>query len=147
MKTPVFKKNRFGIMIALLMIFSGLTAYSAQDGVQKTYKNATAPFDDQKIVDAAVLLPEDTVLVHSRYQGGHFWTETRKDKMERFKCSKCHNNKNVTLVKAAEIAHGDITLKHGDQAKPLSCYTCHKKNERDFLVTEAGTKIDMDHSY
>ena len=50
-------------------------------------------------------------------------------------------------MRAAEIAHGDIILDHGGQDKPLSCYTCHKKDERDFLVTEEGSKMDMDHSY
>jgi hypothetical protein len=67
--------------------------------------------------------------------------------MQRFKCSQCHNNKPVKVARAAEIAHGHITLKHGSESRPLSCYTCHKKDERDFLVTEQGTKIDMDHSY
>ena len=147
MKTPVFKYSLLGIMIVLLIIFTGWTVYSAQDGVQETYKNATEPFDDEKHVNAVISIPDNIVLVNTRYQGGRFWTETRKDKMERFKCSKCHNNKNVTLVKAAEIAHGDITLNHGGQLKPLACFTCHKKDERDFLVTEAGSKIDMNHSY
>jgi formate-dependent nitrite reductase cytochrome c552 subunit len=45
------------------------------------------------------------------------------------------------------MAHGEIVLHHGSQARPLSCYTCHNKEVRDFLVTEQGTKIDMDHSY
>ena len=147
MKIPTFKTCLSGIIVALLTIFSGGTVYADQSGIQKIYKNATAPFDDEKSVAAVISLPENIVLVNTRYQGGRFWTETRKDKMQRFKCSQCHNNKNVTVVNAAEIAHGDVTLNHGGQVKPLSCYTCHKKDERDFLVTEAGSKIDMDHSY
>ena len=69
------------------------------------------------------------------------------DKVERFKCSQCHNDKAVTTSRAAEIAHGDIVLVHGGRKKPLSCFTCHNKDERDFLVTEESVTIDIDHSY
>jgi hypothetical protein len=147
MKTPLFKKSLYGIMVVFMLIFSSGPVYSDQGGVQKIYKNATAPLDDEKRVDSVLPLTDNTVMVGERYQGGRFWTETRKDKMERFTCSKCHNNKNVTVARAAEMAHGDIALVHGGQTKPLSCFTCHKKDERDYLVTEAGVKVDMDHSY
>jgi len=147
MKTPTCKNYLWGIFSLLLVIFSAWTAYSEQGSVTRIYKNANAPFDAQKSVATVMALPRDTVLVRAPYHQGRFWTETRKNKIERFKCSQCHNNKSVSVAKAAEIAHGDITLKHGSPDKPLSCYTCHNKEERDFLVTEAGTKIDMNHSY
>ena len=147
MKTPSQKKCLWGIFSLLLVIFSAWTAYTEQGGVTRIYKNANAPFDDQMSVDAVIALHRDTVLVRTRYQGGRFWTETRKERIERFKCSQCHNNKSVSVARAAEMAHGDIILNHGSPDKPLSCYTCHNKEERDFLVTEAGTKIDMNHSY
>ena len=147
MKTPLFKNWFWGILPVLLLILAVGLAYSTEGGVVQTYQNATAPFDDEKQVDAALSLPIGSVLVTERYQGGRFRTETRKDKMQRFKCSQCHNNKPVRVAKAAEIAHGEIVLNHGSEARPLSCYTCHNKEERDFLVTEQGTKIDMDHSY
>jgi len=147
MKTPTQKKCFWGLLSILLVLFSGWTAHSEQGGVIQIYKNANTPFDDQLSVDSVIALPKDTVLVRTLYQGGRFWTETRKDRIERFKCSQCHNNKPVSIANAAEVAHGDIRLNHGSPDKPLSCYTCHNKEERDFLVTEAGTKIDMDHSY
>ncbi len=147
MKTPISNIYLRGILPALLLIFASGPAYSAEGGVVQTYKNATAPFDDAKQVDAALSLPISSVQVTERSQGGLFRTETRKDKMPRFSCSQCHNNKPVRVARAAEIAHGEIALNHGSQARPLSCYTCHNKEERDFLVTEQGTKIDMDHSY
>jgi len=131
----------------LLLIFSWGYAFSEKDSVVEIYKNATAPFDDEKSVDSILLIPDNTVPVETKYQGGFFWTETRKDKIERFKCSECHNNKDVQIARAAEIAHGDIILDHGGQDKLLSCYTCHKKDDRNYLVTEKGSKIDMDHSY
>ena len=136
-----------GVVSATLMLFIGVSAFSGQGGVTGIYKNATAPFDDRTRVKTAIPLPKDVVLVQTRYQGGRFWTESRKPRIERFKCSQCHNNKRVNLVNAAEMAHGDIVLNHGADDKPLSCYTCHKKDARDYLITEAGTEIDMDHSY
>jgi formate-dependent nitrite reductase cytochrome c552 subunit len=147
MKISAFKTGLFWILFLLLLIFSWGYAFSEKDSVVEIYKNATAPFDDEKSVDSILLIPDNTVPVETKYQGGFFWTETRKDKIERFKCSECHNNKDVKIARAAEIAHGDIILDHGGQDKPLSCYTCHKKDDRNFLVTEEGSKIDMDHSY
>ena len=147
MRKPTFKKCLLLIIPALLLTFSGWRAYSGSGGVVHTIKNATAPFNDEASVDAVPPLPKNTVLVKAGYQGGRFWTEARKDQIERFQCSQCHNNKSVTVARAAEIAHGDITSVHGGKQKPLSCFTCHKKDERDFLVTEEGSKIDMDHSY
>ena len=147
MKTTSYKKCLLGIFSILLVIFAGWTAYSEQSGVTQIYKNANAPFDDEKRVQSVLALPDDTVLVRARYQGGFFWTDTRKDKIERFKCSQCHNNKSVRIAQAAEMAHGDIKLDHGGREKPLSCFTCHNKEERDSLETEGGVKVDMDHSY
>ena len=146
MKTPSLKNCLIGILPALLVIFSGWYAYSGQGRVAETYKNANTPFDDEKSVNAVLTLPGNTVLVKTHYQGGRFWTEARKNKVKRYKCTQCHNNKEVNVVKAAEMAHGDIVQVHGGR-EPLACFTCHKKDERDFLVTEKGVKVDMDHVY
>ncbi|MBW2144833.1 MAG: hypothetical protein JRG75_10630 [Deltaproteobacteria bacterium] len=145
MKTPNSKNYLFWILPVLLLILSGLKVYASQDGVAETIKNATAPFEER--IDSVPPLPDTAVLVKEKHQGERFWTETRKDNVERFKCSQCHNNKKVTTAKAAEIAHGDIVLVHGGKKKPLQCFTCHKEDERDVLVTEKGVKVDLDHSY
>jgi len=147
MKTPAFKNFFGGILPALLFIFCGRFAYSAEGGVVQMHKNATAPFVDEKQIDTVFALPVKSVRVMEKYQGGYFRTETRTDNIQRFKCSQCHNNKPVRVAKAAEMAHGEIVLVHGSQTRPLSCYTCHNKDERDFLVTEQGINVDMDHSY
>jgi len=147
MKTPTLKRTLSGVVASLFIVFAGWSAYSEQGGVTLIYKNANAPFDAEKSLDAVLALPDDNVLVKTKYQGGLFWTETRKDKMQRFKCSQCHNDQPVRVAGAAAMAHGDIRLNHGGEDKPLSCYTCHSREERDFLVTEAGEKVDMDHSY
>ncbi len=147
MKTRTLKNCLFVILPVLFLIFTGGYVYSGKGGVVQTFKAATAPVNDEEKVDAPLSPPSDTVLVNTKYQGGLFWTQTRKDKVERFKCSECHNNKEVKIARAAEMAHGDIALVHGGKEKPLSCFTCHNKDQRDFLVTEAGLQVDMDHSY
>jgi len=147
MNTPTFKNCILGLLATALVIFSGWYAYSEQGGIRQIYRNATAPFDDEKMVQSVLALPENTVMVRTRYQGGLFWTDTRKDKIERFKCSQCHNNKPVRIELAADMAHGEVKLNHGSPEKPLSCFTCHNKEERDFLETEGGLILDMDHSY
>jgi len=141
-----FRNFLFGTLSALFVVFTLGYAYSEKGGVVETYKNATGPFDD-KSVDSVMPLPDDTVPVEIRYQGGLFWTETRKDKVERFRCSQCHNDNPVRVARAAEMAHGDIVLVHGGEEKPLSCFTCHNKDDRDFLVTEDSVTVDMNHSY
>ena len=147
MKTTMFKMGLGVTGMALVLALITSYAFSDGGGVTQTYKRATAPFDDAQQVEAVIPFPRDTVLVESHYQGGRFWTRTRKDKIERYQCTQCHNNQVVKVVNAAEIAHGDIVLDHGAPGRPLDCMTCHKKDDRDFLVTEAGSKIDLDHSY
>ena len=56
MKKPTFINCLSGI-VAVVLIFSGWTVYSDQGGVQEIYKNAIAPFDDEKSVDAVISLP------------------------------------------------------------------------------------------
>ena len=146
MKKLIFRNTLLWLLPAILLILSGLNVYAKRDGILQTIKKAGAPFDQEKI-DSVILLPEDVVLVKEKYQGGRFWTQARKEKLERFKCSQCHNNKKVTTAQAAEIAHGDILLVHGGKEKPLNCFTCHKEDDRDALVTGNGLKVDMDHSY
>lgn len=147
MKTPTAKNCLLWILPVLFVGLTGLYAYSGQGGVMRTIKEATAPFDDERRIDELPSRPANTVAVKTPDQGGRFWTETRKDKIERFKCSQCHDNNAVTVARAAEIAHGDIMLVHGGKENPLTCFTCHKREARDFLVTETDLKIDLDHSY
>lgn len=146
MNRPILKK-RFGSLwaILLLLCFCG-PALAGEGGVTQKYKRATAPFDPTR-VESVIDLPENTIMVKGRYQGGAFWTEIRKDKVTRFKCSQCHNQESVQVTDAARTAHGRIVLDHGGAEKPLSCFTCHSKAQRNLLVTESGETVDLDHSY
>ena len=131
----------------LFFIFSIGPANAVDNGVNAAIKNANTPVDYKGVFGSTQQIKDNTVPVTIKHPGQAFRTETRKDKMERFKCSECHNNKEVQMTRAAEIAHGDIVIVHGRPEKPLACFTCHKKDERDFLVNENGMKVDMDHSY
>ncbi len=146
MKRRITMMDLMVLLTALLVLGYNSIAFSGEPGVTEKYKKATAPFNNAAIA-VVTDLPRNTVTVRQRYRGGLFRTETRKDKMERFKCSQCHNNKPVTVANAAKIAHGDIALDHGSREKPLSCFTCHDREERAQLITEGGQRVDMDHSY
>jgi hypothetical protein len=145
MKTPIHKIFFFGILSTVMIVFSWQHSYAGQEGVQYKAKNAIAPFDDEKKMDSVPSLPDDSIMVTPKYQGGAFWTLTRKNKVERFKCTQCHNPEKNNTEQTVPTAHGDIILIHGGE-EPLSCFTCHKEDERDFLVTEKGLKVDLDHS-
>lgn len=146
MKTPAYKILFFVILSAMTVMFSWQYAYAGQEGVQYRAKHATAPFDDENKMDSIPSLPDNSIMVTPKYQGGAFWTLTRKDKIERFKCTQCHNSEKSNIDKKIPTAHGDIVLIHGGP-EPLSCFTCHKKDDRDYLLTEKGLKVDLDHSY
>ena len=146
MKPSILSKWIFPVLVATVLC-PGWGAHAGQGGVEQTFRQATQPWEAPAPMASLQPLSESVVLVDSRYQGGRFWTETRKDKMERFKCSQCHNDQIVTEANAAKIAHGDIQLVHGSAEKQLSCYTCHNREERDYLTSETEEKLDMDHSY
>ena len=102
MKTSTIRNSLCGTLSILLIIFAGTATVARQGGVTQIYKNATAPFEDAKHVDGILPLSDKAVAVKSRYQGGRFWTETRKDKIERFRCSQCHNDKDVQITQAVK---------------------------------------------
>jgi formate-dependent nitrite reductase cytochrome c552 subunit len=147
MRTPMIKKYLWMMAPFLFFIFSMGYADAADDGVHATTKNANTLFDYEEVFGSVLHIQDNTVPVIIKQPGRRFRTETRKDKMERFRCSACHNNKEVKITRAAETAHGDIINVHGRRGQPLACFACHKEDERDFLVNENGLRIDMDHSY
>jgi hypothetical protein len=147
MSTPMYKKCLLAMIPFLFVILLVGLALSAGRGVLETINNATIPFDAKEHIDSVPPVPDNTVPVKTSHLGQIFRTETRKDKIERFKCSQCHNNKEVKITRAAEMAHGTVVVVHGGEGNPLACFTCHNEDERDFLVTEKGLRVDMDHSY
>ncbi len=137
----------FCMILGFFVLFSALSAFSNQQGVVSKYKKATEKLDNNEQVKTSIPKLKNIVKVNGQYQGGDFFTEARKDKIKRFRCSSCHTNKKVSILNAADISHSDIKVTHGNKGKPLACDTCHSKDDRDFLVTEKQSKIDLDHVY
>ncbi len=146
MKNLKFKKPLLLILPALFLLFSGLSAFSSQDGVKKLFKKAVKKYDS-KGIEGTIPVPKNAVRALVTYNGNPFYTQTRKNEIERFKCSSCHNNKEVKINDAAKISHADIKVVHGGKDKPLDCYACHNKDNRNFLSTTKEKKIDIDHVY
>ncbi len=137
----------FCILQGIFVIFSAMTAFSSDQGVMAKIKKATLKLDKATQVETGIPLPKNIVKANVEYQGGTFFTETRKREVTRFKCSSCHNVKKVSIQNASDMAHADIKVVHGDKSNPLSCDTCHNKDDRDLLVSSNAGKIDLDHVY
>ncbi len=107
MKILIIKNSllRLIILSALFLFFSLSHVHSDQGGVNSIIKKATLPLDDEKKIDTLPIVLENTIQVIFKNRGKVFWTETRKDKIERFKCSQCHNNKKVYAQNAKGIAN------------------------------------------
>ena len=152
MKNPTIKISLFDIipfciLPVLLIFFCAQAAFSSGIGVAGKIKAAPKKMDMKTQVETVIPLPKNIVMANMEYQGGTFFTETRKNELKRYQCSSCHNNKKVPIRNAANISHADIKVVHGEKDSPLACNTCHSKDDRDFLVTSKGSKIDLDHVY
>lgn len=72
--------------------------------------------------------------------------EERKMKLKHFSCNKCHGDfKNDAVDLPLTKPHDNIKFKHMDSI--LNCYSCHDKEDRNFLKLHTGEKVDFDQSY
>ncbi len=133
------------VLTGTMIVLSGCDGASGHQGVMETIKAANAPVEMIKATHE--IPPEPLVRVSEEYQGGIFYTQARKDKMERFECSSCHTDDGATINDTREAVHGNIKLNHGAVTNPDACDTCHNMSDRNYLATEAVAKIDFDHSY
>ena len=145
MKKPRNNKILLSILVLVVILFSAVFAFSSGPGVTEKIKQATVAYD--KVMEPPIPLPVNAVKVLLPYQGGDFYTESRKDQIQRYQCTSCHNNKEVMINNAAKISHADKVVVHGGKSGPLDCNTCHSKENRDFLNSSRDKKIDMDHVY
>ncbi len=152
MKHPNINKQPGALLLFVLVpmwliLFCAPSAFASSDGVMAKIKAANQKMDKNSQVDTSIPLPKNAVQTTMEYQGGKFYTQTRKNEISRYKCSSCHNDKIVSIKNAAAISHNDIKIVHGEKDNPLACDTCHNKDDRDFLKTSKADKIDMDHVY
>ncbi len=71
----------------------------------------------------------------------------RQDRIGKFPCTKCHDNKFVdTRVRELTEEHENLTFEHGGGR--FWCYdACHKGTDIDNLVSIRGNRISYDESY
>ncbi len=133
--------------LILLLFLGACREHTGHDGVTDRIKAAETKPSDQIQIDSVPLPPAKSIRAQMSYQGGLFWVEARKEKIGRFQCSQCHGNQLARIDQAVELAHGDIVNRHGAENKRLACKTCHDDQDRNFLTSAAGEKIDFDHGY
>ncbi len=139
-------KSLLLLLLFVPVVLITVPVFSSNTGVVQRIEQASDNKGQDK-TDIPIPIPVNTVKAKISYQGGEFYTETRKNEIQRFRCTSCHNNKDVTMKNASQMAHGNITANHGGSIEPLACFTCHNKNDRDFLNTSKDPKIDPDHVY
>ncbi len=111
-----------------------------------TIKEVDEPFDNRSVSQVQPVV-QLTVLAKEKYQGGTFRVLARKQDIERYKCSSCHNAKEVLGKNAFELTHGNVVINHGQEGTALGCIDCHHPEDLDSLEDKKGRKIDFDHSY
>jgi hypothetical protein len=121
-------------------------ARASEEGLLDRIKAVEAPFDNRTVVKTQPVVAA-TVLAKEDHEGVPFKVLARKQAIERYPCSSCHNNKEVKAKNTFVLTHGNVVLNHGREGSGLSCIDCHHPDEREYLEDKKGRKIDFDHSY
>lgn len=133
-------------LLVLYAIGGSSQAGASEKSILDVVKKSDESFDNLSVtLDKQVI--QETVLSKVISQDGSFRVLSRKNKIERYKCSSCHTDKPVTVNQGLELTHGDVVLEHGQSDRALVCIDCHHSEERDYLEDKKGRKIDFDHSY
>ncbi len=140
--------SRYKVYVPLLFftVLCGSPVLASGDLVLERIKHATTPYDDTQI-ESVFPITQKSVTSMVQYQGGSFQVLSRKPYIERFQCSKCHNDTFVKAKNATALTHGNVTINHGNTDNELTCGDCHHDDKRDFLQDKKGREIDFDHSY
>ncbi len=148
MKTSIRQFIRPLIIASLFVLIYGMSGFvvAGESLFIDSVKNSDEPFDNRSVTQVQPVI-DKTVLVKEQYQGGSFRTLTRKQDIERYKCTSCHTDKNVLVKNGQELTHGNVVVNHGQDGNELGCIDCHHPEDRDFLEDKKGRKIDFDHSY
>ena len=144
MKKLSFRSGSFWLGLGAVFLTAHLAM--ASQSLLDEIKEANEPFDNTKI-ESVHTLPVKTVQADEAYQGASVRVLARKDSINRYRCSVCHNDKKVLVKNGALFTHGDIVINHGQGDQKLECIQCHDEKNRDVLADAAGKKIDFDHSY
>lgn len=139
--------SSFSALLLGILLLANQASLASEGSVTDRIMEANDPFDASQI-ESTHPLPDKTVWAKETSQGKEFRVLARKNFIERYRCSTCHNNDKKVLAKnAALLTHGNITMNHGQGENNLTCVECHHAKDRDTLVDKQGEKIDFDHSY
>lgn len=100
----------------------------------------------QNVIPAEPAAPTDPETFAGYLQAPVFKVVPQKDKIALYPCSQCHKamTPNPTPRKLEAAPH-QAALKHGKGR--LWCLNCHLIDDRDFLHTVRGQKVDFDEAY
>lgn len=134
------------ILLLVCILVLPRTGTAEETSFLDTVKEVNEPFDSRSVSQVRPVV-QPTVLAKEKYQGGSFRVLARKQDIQRYKCSSCHNAKEVRGKNAFELTHGNVVINHGREGNALSCIDCHHPEDLDALEDKKGRKIDFDHSY
>ncbi len=146
MRMTQFTRPLHFVYLLVLIFFTAGFVVASESSFIDTVKSSDDPFDNQSVTTVQPLIDE-TVLVNEEYQGGSFRVLTRKQDIERYRCTSCHTDKSALVRNSQELTHSNVVVNHGLEGNKLACIDCHHPEDRDFLEDKKGRKIDFDHSY
>lgn len=134
------------ILLLVCILMPPRPGMASETSFLDTVKEIDKPFDNRSVIQVRPVI-QPTVLAKEKYQGGSFRVLARKQDIQRYKCSSCHNAKEVRGKSAFELTHGNVVINHGQEGSALSCIDCHHAEDLNSLEDKKGRKIDFDHSY
>ncbi len=136
------------VLIALSAILSGsITPITLADESQKSATADREISQDQEIIDMIrQFWKRESGESIKKVEIQPFKVPPRKDQIDYFPCQECHEDQE-TNPKERKLSeeHEELVLDHGEER--FWCLTCHLENDRDFLVSLKGEKIDLNDSY
>lgn len=137
--------SNYSLLLLCIIAYSS-PADASENSFLDSVKHSEGKFDNRAVsLEKQVI--QETVLSKELNQGESFRVLSRKNMIERYKCTSCHTNKPVTVQQGLLLTHSDVALEHGQDGQALACIDCHHSEERDYLEDKKGRKIDFDHSY
>ena len=144
MKNRTKSRLLFSVISSVAVVFNFQSSASSKETVFtkiEASKNRTIEVDPKMNVPP-LSFPIVEVEGHK-----NIFTDARKNKINKFKCTECHNNRPGKVQdRKGKLSHAGIKMKHGD-SKAMNCFTCHNKGDRDRLVNITKGAVDFNQSH
>ncbi len=136
------------VVLAALLLAGAITASAQRESAAPESKLAAPP----DMVGSGLFTGSDeavqgrTVRGQSILDAPPFQVLARKELLENYPCSDCHEDEPVNRKeRRLTEEHEDIVLKHG--AGRFWCLTCHGSRSKDALTSLKGKPIDFDQAF